>query len=53
MARLTLAFFGPFQASLDGKPLTTLRSARIQALLAYLVLAAERPHPREIYSAPK
>lgn len=47
MARLTLAFFGSFQASLDGKPLTHFRSARIQALLTYLVLEAERAHTRD------
>ncbi len=47
MARLTLTFFGSLQASLNGKPLTILRAARIQALLTYLVLEAERAHTRE------
>ena len=51
MARLTLTFFGSLQASLDGKPLTKLSSPRIQALLTYLVLEAERPHPRETLAA--
>ncbi|CAN5543283.1 NB-ARC domain-containing protein [soil metagenome] len=51
MARLTLTFFGSFQAALDGKPLTNLRSARIQVLLAYLVLEAARAHPRSTLAA--
>ncbi|MFN8491605.1 MAG: BTAD domain-containing putative transcriptional regulator [Caldilineaceae bacterium] len=51
MARLTLTFLGSLQASLDGKPLPALRSARIQALLAYLVLEAEHVHTRETLAA--
>jgi DNA-binding SARP family transcriptional activator len=47
MARLTLTFFGSFQASLNGKGLTNFRSPRMHALLAYLVLEAARPHTRE------
>jgi WD40 repeat protein/DNA-binding SARP family transcriptional activator len=50
MARLTLAFLGAFQASIDALPLQ-LRSARLQALLAYLALEAVRPHTREALAA--
>ncbi len=51
MARLTLTFFGSFQAALDGNPLTNLRSERIQVLLAYLVLEAARVHTRSALAA--
>jgi WD40 repeat protein/DNA-binding SARP family transcriptional activator len=50
MARLTLSFLGSFQASIDNKPLH-LRSARIQALLAYLALEPGREHTREALAA--
>jgi WD40 repeat protein/DNA-binding SARP family transcriptional activator len=50
MARLTLTFLGPFQAAIDGVPLQ-LRSARIQALLAYLVLEPGHAHTREALAA--
>jgi DNA-binding SARP family transcriptional activator len=47
MPHLTLSCFGSFQATLDGEPLTRLHSAKAQALLAYLALEANQPHPRE------
>src|SRR3954468_3852650 len=50
MARLALTFLGSFQASLDGAPLR-VHSARLQALLAYLALEAERAHTREALAA--
>lgn len=50
MARLTLSFLGAFQASIGGEPLS-LRSVRIQALLAYLALEPARPHTREALAA--
>ena len=50
MARLTLSFLGAFRASLDGAPLS-IRSARIQALLAYLALESARAHTREALAA--
>jgi len=46
-ARLGLTFFGAFQATLDGRPLTHFRSANNQGLLVYLALQCERPFPRE------
>lgn len=51
MARLSLSFLGSFQASLDGEPLTLLRSTRIQGLLAYLVLESAQAHTRAALAA--
>jgi DNA-binding SARP family transcriptional activator len=48
MPRLTLLLFDRLQAVLDGVPLNNFRSAKAQALLAYLVLEARRPHAREV-----
>ena len=48
MARLTLSFLGPFQAALDGQPVTGFESNKVRALLAYLAVEADRPHPREM-----
>jgi DNA-binding SARP family transcriptional activator len=47
MARLSARLLGPFQVTLDGKPVTGLRSDKVRALLAYLAVEAERPHRRE------
>lgn len=47
MSQLSLHFLGAFQVSLDGQPVTTFRSDKVRALLAYLVLEADRPHARE------
>jgi len=44
---LSLSLFGPFQATLDGEVVTGLKSDKARALLAYLVVEAERPHRRE------
>jgi DNA-binding SARP family transcriptional activator len=46
MAHLSLALLGPFQATLDGLPITAFESAKVRALLAYLAVEGERPHPR-------
>ncbi|MFN8443794.1 MAG: BTAD domain-containing putative transcriptional regulator [Caldilineaceae bacterium] len=51
MAHLQLSLLGPFQAILDGKPLQTLRSARIQGVLAYLALEPGRKHARDVLAA--
>ncbi len=51
MARLSLKFFGSFQATLVGRPLRGLQSVRLQALLAYLVLERTRPHSRNELAA--
>jgi DNA-binding SARP family transcriptional activator len=47
MPLLALSCFGAFQAALDGEPLTSFHSVKVQALLAYLALEADRPHTRE------
>ena len=47
MARLCLRLFGPFDATLDGELITAFKSDKARALLAYLVVEAERPHRRE------
>ena len=39
--------FGRFQVSIDNQPLSTLYSSKAQALLAYLLTEANRPHARD------
>ena len=48
MAKLSLSFFGAFQASLKQRPITSFRSANVEGMLVYLVLQAERPFPRDV-----
>ncbi|MBN1659486.1 MAG: AAA family ATPase [Anaerolineae bacterium] len=48
MRRLSLSCLGPFQVTLDGQPVTTFKSVKVRALLAYLAVEADRPHPREV-----
>ncbi len=47
MPRLLLCLLGPFQATLDGQPITDFKSIKVRALLAYLAVEADRPHSRE------
>jgi DNA-binding SARP family transcriptional activator/tetratricopeptide (TPR) repeat protein len=47
MARLSLSLLGPFQATLDGEPITRFESDKVRALLAYLTVEADCPHRRE------
>ncbi|NLS78164.1 MAG: hypothetical protein GXY76_12985 [Chloroflexi bacterium] len=47
MARLSLALFGGFRASLADQPLVAFESDKVRALLAYLAVEADRPHRRE------
>ena len=47
MSRLALSLLGPFQATLDGRPVTEFESAKVRALLAFLATEADRAHPRE------
>jgi DNA-binding SARP family transcriptional activator/predicted ATPase len=51
MSRLTVSLLGSFQVTLDGRPVEGLTSEKIQALLAYLALEADRPHSREELAA--
>jgi DNA-binding SARP family transcriptional activator len=48
MAHLSLSLLGPFQASLDGEPVTTFESTKVRALLAYLAVEADRTHRRDV-----
>jgi DNA-binding SARP family transcriptional activator/predicted ATPase len=48
MAHLSLSLLGPFQATLDGQPVTDFKSNKVRATLAYLAVEADRPHPREV-----
>jgi DNA-binding SARP family transcriptional activator len=48
MRHLSLSCLGPFQVTLDGQPVTTFKSVKVRALLAYLAVEASRPHPREM-----
>ena len=47
MARLTISLLGSFDAKLDEQPVTALITGKVRALLAYLVVEADRPHRRE------
>jgi len=47
MARLIVSLLGPFQATLDGKPVTGFESSKVRGLLAYLAAEMKRPHARE------
>jgi len=46
MTHLTLNFLGQFHAAYDDRPLNGFESNKIRALLAYLAMEADRPHPR-------
>jgi predicted ATPase/DNA-binding SARP family transcriptional activator len=48
MERFRLCLLGPFQALLDGKPITGFESNKTRALLAYLAVENSRPHSREV-----
>ena len=47
MPSLSLSLLGPFQAVLDGHPVSGLESNKVRALLAYLAVEADRPHSRD------
>jgi DNA-binding SARP family transcriptional activator len=47
MAHLALALLGPMQVLLDGTAAATFEYNKVRALLAYLVVEADRPHRRE------
>jgi DNA-binding SARP family transcriptional activator len=47
VAHLSLSLLGSFQVTLDGQPVTGFKSNKVRALLAYLAVEADRPHPRE------
>jgi len=47
MPRLAISLFGPFHVTLDGTPVTEFKTNKVQALLAYLAVEADRAHERE------
>ncbi len=47
MSGLELTFLGVFRAHVDGRPLVSFRSAKVQALLIFLALTRPRTHPRD------
>ena len=42
-----IELFGKFRITSDGEPLALVNKARLQALLAYLILDSDNPQPRE------
>lgn len=48
MPHLAIAALQSLQVILDGRRVTNFRSVRAQALLIYLAVEADRPHPREL-----
>ena len=51
MAHLSISLLGPFQVSLDNRPVTGFDSNKVRALLAYLAVEADRPHQRDALAA--
>jgi DNA-binding SARP family transcriptional activator/predicted ATPase len=47
MAYLSIRLLGPIRVELDGKPVTGFATDKTRALLAYLVVEADRPHSRK------
>jgi predicted ATPase/DNA-binding SARP family transcriptional activator len=47
MTHLSLGVLGALQISITDKPITTLESVRVRALLAYLTVESGSPHRRE------
>jgi DNA-binding SARP family transcriptional activator len=45
MARLALSLLGSLEIKLDGQPVTRSATGKVRALLAYLAVEADRPHP--------
>ncbi len=47
MSKLQLRLFGPYEVAIDGRPVSGFDSDKVRALLAYLVVEADRPHRRQ------
>ena len=47
MARLVVRLLGGYRVELDGKPVYGFETDKARALLAYLIVEADRPHRRE------
>ena len=48
MARLSLFLLGPFQATLDGEPVSGFLSNKVRALLAYPAVEAGQQRPKTL-----
>jgi DNA-binding SARP family transcriptional activator/tetratricopeptide (TPR) repeat protein len=51
MSHLGMEFLGGFRVTQDGIPLTNFESNKVRALLAYLAIESQRPHPRSSLAA--
>ena len=47
MSKLVMRLLGGYQVELDGSQVSSFRSDKVRALLAYLAVEADRPHRRE------
>jgi predicted ATPase/DNA-binding SARP family transcriptional activator len=47
MAHLSISLLGSFQVVLNGEPVTAFKSDKVRALLGYLAVEADVPHPRD------
>ena len=48
MATLSIYLLGTFQVTLEGQAVTAFATEKVRALLAYLGVEADRPHPRAL-----
>jgi predicted ATPase/DNA-binding SARP family transcriptional activator len=46
MRRISIRLLGPFEVAIDGALVTTFAYAKVRALLAYLAVERQHPHPR-------
>lgn len=46
MRRMTIRVLGPFEVTIAGAPVTSFAYAKVRALLAYLAVERQHPHPR-------
>ncbi|HEX6304548.1 MAG TPA: BTAD domain-containing putative transcriptional regulator [Anaerolineales bacterium] len=51
MSHLAISLLGTFRAILDGVPLVDFETNKVRALLAFLMVEADRPHRRETLAA--
>ena len=51
MPRLVVRFLGGYRVELDGEPVYGFETDKARALLAYLMVEADRPHRRETLAA--
>jgi DNA-binding SARP family transcriptional activator len=51
MAHLSVFLLGPYEVTLDGEPVTGFKYDKVLALLAYLIVEADRAHRRDVLAA--